>query len=443
MSDKNFIDLTLLRKNLLYINEKAYENWPLTSNLPSEAPLISSGYGATLRTADGKEIIDFSSMTMNCCLGQNDPWVKLCLLAYLTSDMPSFLTSRLHSPIYCNYPYRLSQLKIGGIDDPKINHRQCNGSDVTELALKAASEKALGRKYVAAFAGGYHGQNLTNYFISDRQKHLKFLAETDNVLFLPEPLSTDENRSEILQLLQKNSKNIYALILEPIQMNNGVRIFSKKLLSEIRAICDKENICLIFDEIQTAFGWLGHLTAAEAHDVAPDILVLSKGITSGNGPLGVMVSKKEYSDLPYGCGEKTNGADLRSLVAANAVLDRLLGINDNNLLDIIGDEHRKDLQEGFLNQIPQKTSWLKNLLQYLQKIFPDKIESVCQSGLIAGVKLDIPAGKFEKITMFSLEKGLLIRKVGTSTIAIKPPLVITKGEFELGASILSDVIKEF
>jgi 4-aminobutyrate aminotransferase-like enzyme len=423
-----------------------------TTNLTQRGKVITSGSGATLITDEGQKIIDFSSQTVNCSLGQNDAWVKANLKAYLETDIPSFLSSRLHTAVYRSYPQRLIDLGIGGIKSPRINHRQCNGSDVCELALKAAHEKAGCRKYIAAFGGGYHGQSLANYFVSDKQKHLRFLCEQSQVLFFPAPEHAEENEvrlsaadAQTLEQIEVRANEIYGIIIEPVQVNNNVTCVSKFFLKGLRKLCDKYDICLIFDEVQTGFGWLGNLSAAEAYNVVPDIAAFSKGITSGFGALAVMVSSERYSHLPYGCGEKTNGADIRSLIAAYAVLDRLVGIDDQSLLLGFEELDCHEMSEGLMKQVPQTAQKIRLYLESIQQELPHLVSGIRSRGMIFGIKIaskvnSLSPHKTSEIVARGLQQGLFLRQSGDWLI-IKPPLVITDHEISEGCDILRDILK--
>lgn len=119
--------LTLEPAAVKYIQRRyASESLPARSNaepssflvdtiLPSDR-LALSGEGAVIQTSHG-ELIDFQSMTVNCILGQNDPWVKLQQMAYLASDRPSFHTTRLGSELYFSLPQRLVDMSLANIED--------------------------------------------------------------------------------------------------------------------------------------------------------------------------------------------------------------------------------------------------------------------------------------------------------------------------------------
>jgi formylglycine-generating enzyme required for sulfatase activity len=164
-------------------------------------------------------------------LGQNDPWVKWCQIGYLLSDLPSFHSTKLGSDLYAALPERLANLGIANIQSPTFCHRQCNGSDAVELAILAAAKAYPEKHLLIALKGSYHGQNWTAFSTSDLQQSNRFLEKTGNVIFADAPsnafqtggtgiLSDSESRS--LQQIEANLRPAFGILVEPIQMNNGV-----------------------------------------------------------------------------------------------------------------------------------------------------------------------------------------------------------------------------
>ncbi len=410
-----------------------------------------SGRGAVVMTNLGP-LIDFSSMTLNCVLGQNDPWVKINQIGYLLSDRPSFHTTKLGSELYYALPRRLKDLNIAGIADPAISHRQCNGSDVTELALKAAWEQRGGRRRVISFRGSYHGQNLTAYASSDLQRSHVFLSpEPRSVVLIDGPddqpslSQLSSNEEGMLTRLRTLAGDVFAVMLEPIQVNNGVRVFSRPFLRELREFCTAHEICLIFDEVQTGFGWLGSLTAAEKYEIVPNIAVFSKGLTGGNGPLAVLVADQRYRQLAHGAATKTQGADLRSLVAANAVLDRLVGMPAHAIPTFVAAKLRRELTAGLLPHVSKRAGVLDDFLGYLREAYPNVIGGLRGETFIRGLTVvgtpDRPSAAVgNEIVEACFRHGLLVRR-SCDAIVIKPPIVVADDDLATGFDILEGVLR--
>lgn len=427
--------------------------------------LILSGKGATLETDKGP-IIDFSAQVVNCVLGQNDPWVKAHQIAYLSSDRPSYTSISCGGhEIYYSLPQRLAKLKIGNIIDPVINFRQCNGSDAVELAVLAAyaydakqteAKKREKRPLLISFKGSYHGQSLMAYLISDAQNDNVFLVpKPDNVKFLDTPphaknidaevLTSEE--SKILEQVEKLSHEAFAVLIEPIQMNQTAgHTFSKAFLKGLNEICRKNDVCFILDEIQTGMGWLGSLTISEQLNLQPDIVALGKGLTAGYGPLALIVAEKKYNYLPDRTTGKTQGADIRSMIAVHAVLDRLLGLPEEKVAPFASGKLQDELRTGLLCQAKLISNELDRHLQILKALFPNNIGEIRGGGVIKVIpildeKTKSPDTKLANaIHLAGTKHGIFIRNNGGDLI-IKTPLTITSAELELGFKNLIAAMK--
>lgn len=428
------------------------KNYLVDSIVPSDVMAIS-GDGARIQTNIGG-LIDFQSMTVNCILGQNDPWVKMQQIAYLLSDRPSFHTTRLGSEIYYSLPRRLVDIGLAGISNPVISHRQCNGSDAVEHAIRAAKNYNADRNLLISFRGSYHGQNLTAYAVSDVQRKHGFLASFDSVFFLPAPDGTatidhdaplTKSERDSLNRLREMAHDVFAVILEPIQMNNGVQPFSAAYLAALKSICEQMDICLIFDEVQTGFGWLGTLSASEYHGVTPHICAFGKAVTSGNGPLGLTVAEQRFRHMEYGTASKTNGADLRSLVAAQAVIDRLLGVDTQSLPPFLNPVLKAQLGDGLLRSVTSTADHLWNLMSEVKLRSSGAVSRLKGGGLICGLEINDSSDAqgldvVEAIVDDCLTHGLFLRR-SRNVLIVKVPAVITDSDLIEGAEILLDSIK--
>ncbi|PKL36387.1 hypothetical protein CVV38_00555 [Candidatus Peregrinibacteria bacterium HGW-Peregrinibacteria-1] len=411
----------------------------LTPNIRPTETYIYQSTRATLHSNKGS-ILDISSMTVNTILGQNDPWVKANLIAYLQSDRPSFLSTRFGSEYY----YKTARLiaKHSFIDNPVVNHRQCNGSDATELAILAAyNASSKPHKTLISFYGSYHGQNLTSYFVSDLQRHNIFLVNNTqaNIKFFHPP-TNEIAENQILENIHHLRKFTFGIILEPIQVNNNIYTFSQRFLQKLKALCDQEDIALIFDEIQTAYGWLGKMTASEYFNVKPNITALSKGITSGFGPLAAIVANKKYQEIPYGTGEKTNGADIRSLVASTAVYQRLLGIPESQIPHNLPDYLHQELSTGLLAKVPQKSRIITHYTNKIQKTFSPKDLKITGLLLLCGLTFT-DKSKAQKAYQLLMDQNIYIR-LSANTLIIKPALTINDQELSYALEKIFITLKQ-
>ncbi len=192
-----------------------------------------------------------------------------------------------------------------------------SGSEAAETALKIA------RGYFAAKGEGgrfrligrdrsYHGVNFGGVSVggigNNRKAYGPLVPGTDDHLPLPYDRATDAFHpgeydanctyaDELERLVALHGANtIAAVIVEPMTGSGGVFPTRKDYLQRLRMLCDKYGILLIFDEVITAFGRLGHTFAAERYGVTPDMICFAKGITNGAVPLGGVVATKKIYD---------------------------------------------------------------------------------------------------------------------------------------------------
>ncbi|MCX7946157.1 MAG: adenosylmethionine--8-amino-7-oxononanoate transaminase [Hydrogenophilus sp.] len=173
-----------------------------------------------------------------------------------------------------------------------------DGASAVEIALKMAAhywrnQGAPHKHRFIAFAGGYHGETIGALSVTDlhlfRDPYAPLLQP---VSILPSP-ADDPTRAlaELEHLLTQIAEQIAAVIIEPlVQCAGGMRMYPPSFLRELRLLCDRYRLLLIFDEIAVAFGRTGWRFAHEAAGVRPDLLTLSKGITGGTLPLAVLLA---------------------------------------------------------------------------------------------------------------------------------------------------------
>jgi beta-alanine--pyruvate transaminase len=218
-----------------------------------------------------------------------------------------------------------------------------------------------------------------------------------------------------------DASTIAAVIVEPMAGSTGVLPAPKGYLQRLRAICDKYGILLIFDEVITGFGRLGHAFAAERYGVVPDLITFAKGVTSGSVPMGGVLVRAPIHDAfmqgPEQAIELFHGYTYSAHPLACAA-----GLAT---LDVYRDE---DL---FARARALETPWADAAMG-LQGL--PNVADIRTIGLVAGIDLqprpDAPGARgYAAMQSAFHEHGLLIRVTG-DTIALSPPLII--GEAQIG-----------
>lgn len=187
-------------------------------------------------------------------------------------------------------------------------------------------------------------------------------------------------------------------------------------LTGLRKICDKHNILLICDEVQSGFGRTGKMFAVEHFGVVPDILVMAKGIASGY-PLSCIVSRKEIMDLqPPGSMGGTYSGNAISCAAAKATLQVF---DDEKLL---------------VNCNARSEQFFKGLREKLPKLLPKGVTvDIRGKGLMIGVEfMGVPYGFANSVATEALNLDTILLTTSIyETLRLIPPLTITKEETDL------------
>ncbi|MFZ1287912.1 MAG: aminotransferase class III-fold pyridoxal phosphate-dependent enzyme [Candidatus Phosphoribacter sp.] len=426
---------------------------------------MTGGVGGSLDTTrvdTGEALTLVDLCTILTVLGMNDPWVKLKQLAFLLSRKPHHVTIRLGCDLYYRVARRLLACfnEDGGPADYVLNMRQCNGSDAVELALHSAWNAAApsaARRKLGTFVGSYHGESLTASLVSEHQPQHgsgRLLVEAlTNVRFFPSPSCVDDGALDpaaiaTLDELDCSGDEYFAVVIEPIQWRNSVHAVPVEFLRQLRDVCTRRSICLIFDEIHNGFGYTGTISFAQFSGVHPDIAALSKGLTSGHGSLAITVARPVYSDVDGTFAGKSNSADMLTLIAIDAVLDRLLGVSFEEsaaLPDWLPHELSAELEVGLLSTRYDKTvTLLEGLFDELRHRFPTKVGEATGTGLVRGlVMLDESGAPSEEIAADmarrGLAEGVYVRQAGTA-LFFKPSLVLTQAEAELACDAFSRLL---
>lgn len=400
----------------------------LTRNIRPSSISVVKAKGVTFYDSKGKPYLDFSSQTLNLNFGQVHPEITKAVIRQIKSF--TFVSSRFENPVLMDLTNQL--LSIAPATLNKINLKLVNGSDANESAFKRIRKRS-NKEYVITFYKTHLGESSETLSASGRKN--SYIGGSNKFLFVTPPFRQffkndgtknleDRSLSRINKLLKKNS-NIAGIAIEPIMVNAGVYGFSSYYLGQLREICQKYSISLIFDEIQTAFGWLGTYFASDYFGVIPDLITMGKGLAAGY-PLAGVLMKEEYDVLDYGEDEYTYGGHPASCAAAIACL---------NLLK----------ETAILDQVKKKSQLLRKRVSILQQKYPC-INEIRIFGLICGIEFNNQDDHnlTNKIYDLCLENGLLLRKTEDgkgSSLVLKPPIIVTERELNKAIDILDQALR--
>jgi beta-alanine--pyruvate transaminase len=230
-----------------------------------------------------------------------------------------------------------------------------------------------------------------------------------------------------------DASNIAAVIVEPVAGSTGVLVPPKGYLERLRAICDKHGLLLIFDEVITGFGRTGQAFAAQTFGVAPDLITFAKGVTSGTVPLaGVVVRREIYETVvnsaPPDTVEFSHGYTYSGHPLATAAAEATLALYHEEKLF----ERTRELAPHF-----------EQAVHSLKGAGP--VIDIRNFGLMAGIELEPlpgkPGARGYQAFLKCFAKGVLTRVTG-DTLALSPPLIISKEQIDELAGTLGSALRE-
>ncbi len=289
-----------------------------------------------------------------------------------------------------------------------------SGAEANEGAVKLGrrygSLKLNGAYEVITATNSFHGRTLAMTAATGQEKFHK--------PYVPLPagfINVEYNDVEAIK--SATTDKTCAVMLEPVQGEGGVNIPDDNYLKKVRAWCDRQNILLILDEIQTGICRIGTLFAYEQYGVEPDIMTLAKGLGSGM-PIGAILAKERVSVFATGEHGSTFGGNPVACAAAYAAVKFIL---DN---DIAGNVRKvgQYFMEG-LKGLRDKFSF---------------VTDVRGRGLLVAVEFD--SDMAQSLLMTCLDKGLLVNQVKPNAIRLMPPLIIGQAEVDRAIGILDEAL---
>jgi adenosylmethionine-8-amino-7-oxononanoate aminotransferase len=287
--------------------------------------------GSRITLADGRELIDGIASWWTACHGYNQPHIRHAVAKQL-KQMPHVMFGGLAHEPALTLARRLAALLPGDLSHVFFSD---SGSVAVEVALKMAAQYWInrgvkGRGQFVAFKGGYHGDTTGAMAVSDAKggMHALFagLLPQHHIVDLPDD---DERAASLNKLFAERADTISGIIVEPlVQGAGGMKFHDAAVLKRLRALADKYDVLLIFDEVFTGFGRTGTMFACEAASVTPDIVALSKALTGGTLPMAATVATQKVFDAFWSDDPKkalmhgpSYMANALACAAANASLD--------------------------------------------------------------------------------------------------------------------------
>lgn len=385
---------------------------PLMSTYKRLPVTFERGEGAWLWDSDGKRYLDAVSGIAVCSLGHAHPAVARAVCEQAGKLVH---TSNLYGVA--------RQQELGELLTELAGQERvffCNsGAEANEAAIKIARLYGHGRGIkqptIVVAEGSFHGRTLATLTATGNRKvQAGFEPLVQGFLRVP------YDDLDALHNVAKNSTDVVAVLVEPLQGEGGVRIPQAGYLAALRKLCDEHGWLLMLDEIQAGLCRTGKWLACQHEGVSPDVVTLAKAL--GNGvPIGACLARGTAATLfQPGNHGSTFGGNPLACSAALAVL--------------------QTMREDHLGERAQRFG--EHIQSGLQRALADVpgVRQVRGKGLMMGVELDRPCGE---LVSMALAKGLLINVTADSVIRLLPPLIISETEADQIVAGVADVVREF
>jgi len=420
---------------------------PFTANKAFKAAprMFASASGMHYTTTDGRKVLDATSGLWCSNAGHCRPRIVEAIRkeAMKLDYAPSF---QLGHPTAFELANRLAGMFPGDLNHVFF----CNsGSEAIDTTLKIALayHHARGEGQRTRLVGrerGYHGVGFGGISVGGIGANRRAFVTLPGVDHLPHTYSPEHTRfqrgqptwgAHLADELERivalhGADTIAAVIVEPLAGSTGVLPPPVGYLEKLREITKRHGILLIFDEVITAFGRLGPLTASERFGIEPDIIAVAKALTNGAVPMGAAIASSKIYDAVVGATAQgieffhgyTYTAHPLAVAAAQATLDTYA---------------EEDL---FARSANLERFWIE-AIHSLEGA--PHVADVRSLGLVAGIELTPKAGapgeRATKLFQACFDQGLLVRAT-TDIIALSPPLIISRGQIEEVVGRIRDLL---
>jgi len=411
--------------------QAAQKEWPM---------VWDKGWGVFVQDLDGNRYLDCTSGFAVTNTGHCHPKVVEAIqkeaseLLYCRSQAPHRLRALLLEKLHSIAPGDLekTQLAIGG-------------AEAIQIAIKLARfyKKA---PQIVAFHGAFHGKTGEALAVtSDRSYRAGYLEHTSAVVHVPYPYCyrcpfgleypgcETTCLTYLRNLLSDPASGLdapAAIILEPIEGAEGIVVPPDEFVPELRNLCNRHDILLISDEIQTGFGRTGKLFCFEHWAVSPDIMAMGKGI-SGGVPMAAVIAKAQIMDAwAPGAQTSTFMGNPLGWAAALAAIDVYT-------------------EDGLVHHCAAMGSYLLERFRQMQNEI-EWLGDVRGKGLLIGLELVRDRHSKEpypelatKVDQMLLEHGIIADVIGRyrNVVPIRPPLPISQPQADFLVETLYEVLR--
>jgi len=350
--------------------------------------------------------------------------IAVCGLGHTHPDISKAISEQAHKLIHTSNLYRIpaqeklaTQLcELSGMESVFFSN---SGAEANEAAIKIARlfghDKGIHDPIIIVMETSFHGRTLATLTATGNRKiQAGFEPLVHGFARVP------YNDIEAIRAVAKNTKNVVAVLVEPIQGEGGINIPDSQYLNEIRSLCDEHDWLMMLDEIQTGMCRTGQWFAHQHNNIKPDVMTLAKSL--GNGfPIGACVAgSKAASVFKPGNHGSTYGGNPLACHVASTVIETMQKIGANELAQNMGNYMLDEFKTKLKNQ--------------------PAVTDVRGKGMMLGIQLDQPCGE---LVANAAKQGLLINVASERVIRLLPPLIFGKTEADTTIDTICKLINEF
>jgi len=411
----------------------------ISQSYPRSYPFVMDhGRGTEVWDVDGNRFLDFAAGIAVVATGHSHP--KVVRSIQDQAEKFIHISSDFYHSIWVELGEKLNEIA------PFLENAVCfmtnSGTESVEAAIKLARHYTRRSQFIG-FLGAFHGRTMgsVSFTASKPGYHRGFYPLLNGVVHAPFPdpyhpfLETrpgEDYGETVVRYIEEQlfghllpPEDVAGVLVEPIQGEGGYILPPAGFFPALREMCNRYEMLLIVDEVQSGMGRTGKWWAIEHYDVEPDIVCTAKGLASGM-PIGAMLAREHLMTWAKGAHGNTFGGNPIACAAALATIELI--------------------EQEYLQNAQEMGEYALDILEEL-KIRHPLIGDVRGKGLMIGVEFVLdrntkaPAEKLrDRIVDLAFNTGLLLLGCGKSVVRIAPPLSVSKPEIDEAMFILEEVL---
>jgi acetylornithine/N-succinyldiaminopimelate aminotransferase len=372
--------------------------------------VLVRGQGSRVWDSEGKVYLDFVAGIAVNVLGHCHPAI--------VKAVQEQVTQLVH---VSNLYYNVRQIELAellGIQSDGMRSFFSNsGAEANEGAIKLARKYGRlhrnGAYEIISMQNSFHGRTLATTAATGQAYY--------QATWVPLPDGFKQVPFNDLEAVKAaTSEKTVGILVEPVQGEGGIWPGTKEFLQGLRQWCDEQNLVLICDEVQAGMGRTGKFFSWENYDIRPDIVTMAKGL-AGGVPIGAMLTGPRSDVFTAGDHGTTFGGNPIACAAGVATIKTIL-------------------EENLLENARKMGEYWNGKLEQLCAKYPSIINSPRGIGLMRAVNVQHELAGV--IVQKAMEHGLLLNALGTKTLRMIPPLILTTGDIDEASDLLDRALAD-